>query len=66
MMRNLDTTEDGVPMMRNQMNKESIELEPWMVSHSWDAKEQTIKFVKNLGVPMIRNQWNKRLCLDRT
>ena len=53
-------------MMRNQMNKESIELEPWMVSHSWEAKEQTIKFVNNLGVPMIRNQWNKRLCLDRT
>ena len=31
------------------MNIESTELEPWMVSHWWEATEQTIKFIKNLG-----------------
>ena len=47
--RNLDWTQDGVLMMRNQRNKEETEIEPMGVSQPLETKEKTIRFRQNLG-----------------
>ena len=35
---NVDRAADGVPMMRNQINKEYIEIEPMLASQRWETK----------------------------